>query len=246
MLLASAMLKGGLALSLAALFLAVACASSAPDTGLPHPEADPSAPGMIPMECESLLRSAQEWGYQPTGKWKPANRDQALAALRFFETFHLVPSVSSDFFRAFAEAKVPEGEEAQKAMFDQTGKAQVCDFSLASQFLTELAKYPWPKADRPEVAKIFHRFTLNQQAKAMPLLPRMAAIQIANVATKAGLLAGSSQAYLSLGKEGEKAVSQGKTIDEGATYKEWLTSFQKEVQVSEKLREKMARLMPLP
>lgn len=240
------MLKGGIALSLALLLTACAGSSTAPDSGLPHPEADPSTPGMIPAECESLLQKAQEWGYQPTGKWKPANRDQALAALRFFETFHLVPTVTSDFFRAFAETTIPEAEEAQKAMFDQTGKAQVCDFSLASQFMTELAKYPWPKADRPEVAKIFHRFALNQQAKAMPLLPRMAAIQISNVAAKAGFLAGSSQAYLALGREGEKAISHGKTIDEGASYKDWLTSFQKEVQTSEKLREKMARLMPLP
>lgn len=246
MLLASVMLKGGLALSLALLLAACAGSPSAPDAGLPHPEADPSAPGMIPAECESLLQKAGEWGYQPTGKWKPANRDQALAALRFFETFHLVPAVSSDFFRAFAETTIPEDEAAQKAMFDQTGKAQVCDFSLASQFMTELAKYPWPKADRAEVAKVFHRFALNQQAKAMPLLPRMAAIQIANVATKAGLLAGSSQAYIALGKEGERAVSHGKSIDEGATHKEWLVSFQKEVQASEKLREKMARLLPLP
>lgn len=239
------MLKGGLALSLALLFTACASTSS-PDAGLPHPEADPSAPGMIPAECESLLRSAQEWGYQPTGKWKPANRDQALAALRFFENFHLVPAVSSDFFRAFAEAPIPAEEAAQKVMFDQTGKAQVCDFSLASQFMTELTKFPWPKPDRPEVTKIFHRFALNQQAKAMPLLPRMAAIQIFSSAIKAGLVSGNYQAFVSLGKEGEKAISHGKTIDEGATYKEWLSSFQKEVQVSEKLREKMARLMPLP
>jgi hypothetical protein len=240
------MLKGGLALTLALLLTACAGSATAPDSGLPHPEADPSAPGMIPAECESLLQKAQDWGYQPTGKWKPASRDQALAALRFFEAFHLVPAVSSDFFRAFAEATIPEDEAAQKVMFDQTGKAQVCDFSLASQFMTELTKYPWPKADRPEVAKIFHRFALNQQAKAMPLLPRMAAIQIFSSAIKAGLVSGSYQAFVSLGREGENAVSRGKTIDEGATYKEWLTSFQREVQASEKLREKMARLMPLP
>jgi hypothetical protein len=227
-----------------ALLLLVSCASVS--TGLPQPEADASTPGMIPMECESLLQKAQDWGYQPSGKWKPASRDQALAALRFFETFHLVPAVSSDFFRAFAEAKIPDDEDEQKAMFEQTGKAQVCDFSLASQFLVELAKYPWPKADRAEVAKIFHAFALNQQAKAMPLLPRMAAIRIFSAAIKAGVVPGSYQAFVSLGKEGERAVGQGNTIDEGATYKEWLTSFQKEVLVSEKLREKMARLLPLP
>jgi hypothetical protein len=201
---------------------------------------------MIPMECESLLQKSQDWGYQPSTKWKPANRDQALAALRFFETFHLVPAVSSDFFRAFAEAKIPDDEDEQKAMFDQTGKAQVCDFSLASQFMTELARYPWPRADKAEVAKVFHGFALNQQAKAMPLLPRMAAIQIFSTAIKTGVVSGSYQAFVNLGKEGERAVGQGKTIDEGATYKEWLTSFQKEVRASEKLREKMARLLPLP
>lgn len=237
------MLKGGLALSLA--ILLSACAST-PDTGLPPPEADPSTPGMIPVECEALLQRSQEWGYEPTGKWKPASRDQALAALQFFETFPLVPPASSDFFRAFAEAKIPEDEDDQKAMFDQTGKAQVCDFSLTSQFMTELAKYPWPKADRAEAAKAFHRFVLNQQAKAMPLLPRLASIQIYGAAVKAGLTSGNYQAFVNLGREGEKAVSRGKSIDEGATHKEWLDSFQQEIKASDKLREKLARYLPLP
>lgn len=228
------------------LFLSLLLASCATSSSLPYPEADPNAPGMIPGECEALLQKTQEWGYQPTGKWKPASREQALEAMHFFESFPLVPAVSSNFFRAFAEAKIPDDEGEQKAMFEQTGKAQVCDFTLTSQFMTELAKYPWAKADRPVVARAFHRFVLNQQAKAMPLLPRMAAIRIYSSAIRAGLAPGSLNAFTALAKEGEKAISQGKTIDEGASYLEVLTSFQNEVKVSELLREKMARRLPLP
>jgi hypothetical protein len=226
------------------LLLLSSCASSG--TGLPSPEADKNAPGMIPAECESLLRKTQEWGYRPDQKWKPAGRDQALAVLRFFERFALVPPTSSDFFRAFAQADIPEDEDARKAMFEQTGKAQVCDFSLASQFLTELTKFPWAKSDRKEVANAFLHFELDQQARSMPLLPRMAAIQVYVAAVKARLAPGNLAALMGLGKEGEKVIAESKGLDEDGSYAEMLKSFQKEVVTSENLREKLARLLPLP
>lgn len=226
------------------LLLLSSCASTG--TGLPSPEADKNAPGMIPVECEALLRKTQEWGYRPDEKWKPASREQALAALHFFERFTLVPPASSDFFRAFAKVDIPEDEDVQKAMFEQTGKAQVCDFSLASQFLTELTKFPWAKSDKEEVENAFLHFELDQQARSMPLLPRMAAIQVYAAAVKARLAPGSLSALIRLGKEGERVIAQSKGLDEDGSYAEMLKSFQKEVITSEKLREKMARLLPLP
>lgn len=228
------------------LLLAACTTTNPPQTGLPSPEADPSAPGMIPMECEALLQKSEGWGYQPSGKWKPASREQALEVLAFFETFPLVPAKSSDFFRAFSELNLPGDEASRQALFEQTGKAQVCDFTLTSLFLTELARYPWAKGDRANVGKAFLRFALNQQAKAMPVLPRMASIQIYAAAVKARLVSGDHNAIMGLGKEAERAISKTKTIDQGATQAEWLASFQEEVKASEKLREKLARMLPLP
>lgn len=205
-------------------------------TAEPEKDGGPTAPGMIPADCEALLNNSQAWGYHPGQKWKPAAPEQAMEAVKFFGGFKLVPLTTSDAYRAFENGgSLPVAE------------AQVCDPFLAQTFLDGLLAYPWGKAERLEAGKQFHRFLLNQQSLFLPLLHRALEGRVFTEATRLGLVPGShakAKAFKAW-MEKELAALPQVSADE-ASPAEQLQAQRRQAALSAKIRDKLGTLIPLP
>jgi hypothetical protein len=243
------MLKRGALLAL----LLAACTSAPVDPNapsgqsagiLPSPEADIAAPGMIPLECESLLQKSEEWGYIPGQAWKPANPEQALAVAKFFGNFRLVSQGGSDFFHAIQSITIPAGGETEAAA--KLAQVQVCDSNLAAIYLDALTAYRWPAAMKPEAAGYLHQFVLNQQAVVLPLASRFVVLRVYQNAASRGLLrGGQSEAAKNL--QGSVLKQMGKIKPaEPVSPADVVARTQKELLLSEEIRAKLSRLLPLP
>lgn len=228
-----------------ALFLGACAASgpSAPTTATP--EAEVRTPGMIPPECEALLQKSQEWGYIPGQPWKPKDDSQALSALQFFSSFHFVPEPASNFWGMIARKEGAVGENEAASLLQGATQVMPCDFALALQFLHPLAQYKWPKADRAEASRRFLQFFVNQQARTMPLMPRLAAITLHIAAAQKGLAPGPVAQLKALQGEGDKTFQQISAAPLGSSVAGF-ENLRKEIAASDKLREKIARFLPLP
>ncbi|RZA09682.1 MAG: hypothetical protein EOP11_00910 [Proteobacteria bacterium] len=240
------------ALGAAAFFLS-ACSGSAPPAAKVSPETSAELPesespefsGMIPAECQALLDKVQDWRGSPAGKWAPSSPAQALEVLRFFGHFHLVPHRTANLYRSFLQVSFPDDEAAAKALYARYAKLQVCDSSLAQSFLDGLINYNWAPEQRREAQAELFQFVLNQQARVMPFVPRLTALEVHRKALAKGLARGNA---------GElKAVidqaMNGRTKIFGVTPKtsmEQLQNLRAELELSEKLRDRLARSLPLP
>lgn len=230
------------------LFL-VGCASGSsgvvPTTpiDLISPEADLSAPGMIPVECEQLLQKSQAWGYRPGEKWKPSSQEVAREAADFLATFTLVPENTHRYYIAWAETKAsPNSTEATKQL-RLLERAQVCDPNLTLVILEGLMQFAWPKAEKGNVGKNIHRFVLNQQARKSFLLPRAVSVQALELAYKNGLLKGSVANLRPIRRKIETFRPMGEIDEDSMNMEE---SLKKELQLSDQIRADLSRLLPLP
>lgn len=217
----------------------------APSTALPAPEDPLDPPGTIPAECQALLQKSQDWGYRPGQKWKPSSPEQALEVLRFFGDFHLVPEKTSTFYRAFLNGALPADEAAAAAVEERIGRAQLCDSVLAQGFLEALIAYPWSAAARPEAQTELFQFVLNQQARVMPFVPRMIALEVHRHALAKKLSRGNPGDIAKLLKEGE--TFRVKTaVAPANTSLERVRGIRQELEFSERVRESLSRSLPLP
>jgi len=243
------MLKRGAILAL----LLVACTSSPVDPNapadesagmLPSPEADVTAPGMIPAECESLLQKSEEWGYIPGQAWKPANPEQALAVAKFFSSFRLVSQAGSDFFHAIQSTAIPAGSETEAAT--KLSQVQVCDSNLAASYLDALTAYRWPAANKSEAAGYLHQFVLNQQAVVLPLASRFVVLRVYQNAASRGLLRGG-QPQVAKSLQGSMLKEMGKIVPaEPVSPADVIARTKRELTLSEEIRAKLSRMLPLP
>jgi hypothetical protein len=234
------------ALALAAALLA-GC-SSGPElhpsvASLPSPEADGKAPGMIPVECESLLQKSQEWGYVPGRAWRPADREQALDALQFFAGFRLATTSTSDFYRAFLASDIPEAGATDAV--EKLAQAQVCDSMLAHQFLESLVAYPWGARDRKEAGDRIYQFVLNQQVLSLPLGPRLVPLDIYQKAMARGLLRGQLAAVRRLQAEADRRAKGFSALGDQPA-EEQVSRMKQELLLAEELRDQLSRMLPLP
>lgn len=243
-------LAAGLALALA--LTLVGCAGSAPEapppsaTGeAPEPEA-PEFSGIIPPECQKLLDKSQDWGYVPGQRWKPNSVKQATEVLQFFGDFHFVPQRTADLYRIFlTSGPLPGAEPEAKALFGRYSKLQVCDGMLAQNFLEGLVAYPWPKNQEREVQTELFQFVLNQQARVMPFSPRLIALEVHRKALAKGYARGNMaelKAVIAQAEAGRKKIYGA----EPKTALEQLQNLRAELALSEQLRERLARSLPLP
>lgn len=211
-------------------------------------ETEASAPGMIPSSCESLFQKANEWGYTPGNRWKPASSEQALAVADFFADFTLVPDASSRAYREWMNEAPAKSRAEAKASLKKLETIQVCDLGMTMFFLEALLKYPWPKAMRDQVGKDLHRFVLNQQARTAPLGPRALTVHVLQGAREKRLMPGSAAAAAKVRNEVQAAklsIAPGEAKPEDL---EWAIekSLRKELQLSEAIREKLGQQLPMP
>jgi hypothetical protein len=238
------------ALGLLGALLLASCAGSseevkpAPAADLPEAEA-PEFSGMIPPECQALLEKSQDWGFTPGGKWKPSSPVQALEVLRFFGDFHFVPQRTADLYRNFLSGALPGTEAEAKPFYARYSKLQVCDGQLAQGFLEGLINYPWPADQKREAQTEIFQFVLNQQARVMPFVPRLIALEVHRKALAKGLARGNMAELKSVIAQAES----GRAKIYGARPKtavEQLQNLREELDLSERLRERLARSLPLP
>jgi hypothetical protein len=227
--------------------------TSAPGNALPPPEDDLGAPGMIPAECEALLQKSKEWQYQPGGKWTPNSPARAEEAVRFFGSFHFVPRASSEFYRALLAAPAPRTTQEAEPVAAKLGRAQNCEAFLANTFLEGLIAYPWPAELRPVAQASLFQFVLNQQARVMPLMPRLMVLELYRKALAKGLARGNAaqvQAVIAEGKRNwEKMRLKDAPLGQPPatpTPVDQLRLTREELEISQTLREKIARHLPLP
>lgn len=212
----------------------------------PSPEADLSAPGMIPTECEALLQKSQEWGYQPGESWKPASLDQAKDVAAFLANFTIVPDSSSKFWNAWKNLDPSKTELEAKRKVDLALRAQICDIPLVSFFLLGVMQYKWPnKSDEPK--SFTHRFLLNQQARAGTIAVRAFTVEILEAAAKKRLIQMSRGASIpQLRQKLEKARTALEALSQDQSSQGAEKTLRKDLELSEELRQEIARFLPLP
>jgi hypothetical protein len=218
--------------------------AAAPAAELPESES-PEFSGIIPAECQALLDKVQDWRGTPAGKWAPNSPAQALEVLRFFGHFHLVPHRTANLYRSFLHVSFPEDEAAAKALYSRYAKLQVCDSSLAQSFLDGLINYDWAPEQRREAQAELFQFVLNQQARVMPFVPRLTALEVHRKALAKGLARGNAAELKAVIDQ----AMNGRTKIFGAAPKtslEQLQNLRAELELSEKLRDRLARSLPLP
>jgi hypothetical protein len=225
----------------------VACSSEKPkeeEAKIPAPETQLD-PGALSAECQALLQKSADWGYTPGQKWHPSSQEQALEVVRFFGDFHFVPQLSSEFYRAFMNAPLPSAAEEAAPVALKLSRAQLCDAPLAYSFLDVLVNYKWAPGAVPEAKSRIFQFVLNQQARVMPFVPRVLSLDIYRKAAQKGLARGNASGVSKLMKSGEaKKKKLGSPI--ASTPTETLNTAKEELQLSEEMREGLARLLPLP
>lgn len=227
--------------------------TSSPSSSLPPPEDDLGAPGMIPPECEALLQKSKEWAYQPGGKWKPATPAQAEDALRFFASFHFVPRASSEFYRALLAAPAPRTAQEAEPAAAKLARVQTCEAFLANTFLDGLIAHPWAPEQRELARASIFQFVLNQQARVMPLMPRLMVLELYRKALAKGLAKGNTgqvQAVIAEGKRNwEKMRMKDAPLGQPPAAPgpvEFVRLTREELEIAQTLREKLARHLPLP
>ena len=204
------------------------------------PEEDLGAPGMIPAECESVLQHSQEWGYRPGEKWKPQSLEQAKEVASFFAGFHMVPENSSRFYGQWLEKSVQSEREATRST-SLLQRAQSCDPSFTMAFLDGILDYRWPQKEKKEASQYLLRFLVNQQARHAPLMTRAVSLHVLEKAKRKGFLAGPAKPV----KELQSLLNNLAPAKEGSAL-EIEKSLREEFKLSQSLREKMARFIPLP
>lgn len=206
------------------------------------PEADLTAPGMIPVECEALLQKSQSWGYRPGEKWRPQNIEVAKDAATFLASFSLVPENTHRFYTAWETQEASKTLEEATKQLQLLERAQVCDSNLALAILDGLMQFQWPKADKVEAGKNIHRFILNQQARKSFLMQRAISIQVMDLAYQKGFLAGSRANLVPVRKKLEKMSSLELTKNPLNSE----TIYRNELRSSDEIRADLSRLLPLP
>ncbi|MGZ3685010.1 MAG: hypothetical protein ACXVCI_14210 [Bdellovibrionota bacterium] len=213
----------------------------------PSPDEDPKAPGMIPQECEMLLNRSREWGFVAgVNRWRPAKREDAMAAIAFFAGFHLVPESTSRFAAAWMHEHVPRTPIVAQRSLERMDRAQSCDLVLAHGMLLSLLKYRWKRADRAEVGRDFLQFVVNQQERVAPSMARAIHHDVLAKAAKRGLVKVSRKKVAALQRWYDEETSKGLAsadATEENPIAEWKLA-QEELRVSEEARARLGKLLP--
>lgn len=241
-----------LRLLVALLFVGCASQEKAPT----EPEADLYAPGMIPAECEAILQKSQEWGYYPGEKWRPKSEAQAIEAARFLSTFTVIPAQTSRYLDSWKAAPRPETDDEARAQLENLSRAQSCDAFLPQAFFEGLFAFRWSREARPELARSLQKFIANQQSRTSFLLPRAVSLFLFDEGVRRGLLRMQRGSRKDLGnlqrlleKEREEAQAElnaGMTGEAPPSPLQIENAMRKEMELSERLRDRMSRYLPLP
>lgn len=239
-------------LSLAATMLFAGCAAISPEGSSKDPsvppasDMDPLAPGMIPAECEALLQKSQEWGYEPGEKWTPHSLDEAEEALAFFAKFTIVPEAQSRALSAWLGTPQSLSPESARKAVEVVNGIQTCDSILSMWMLDGLMQFRWAPSERAKVSQALHQFLLNQQARVSGLVARAVSVHVLHEARKRKLLPGSVTKAAGLRAEFERTRN---SLHPEAAEDDFLAQEKKiraELAASNRLREALARELPLP
>lgn len=222
----------------------------------PSPESDLFAPGMIPVECETILQKSQEWSYRPGEKWEPASEAQALEVARFLAEFTVIPEKTSRFLQSWRESSAPRTEAEAVRKLELMSRAQSCDVFLPQAFFEGLFAFRWNRETRPELSRSLHAFIANQQSRTSFLLPRAVSLFLFHQGVKRGLLKmqrGTAKDLVSLQNklERDRALAQQKlgseiTAEAPPTSLQVENAMRKEMELAESLREQISRYLALP
>lgn len=235
-------------LSLVGLF-AVACSQS-PTSPSKKEETklQTDTPGMIPVECETLLQQSQQWGFRPGEKWIPQSREQRLEVADFFSRFHLVPEASSNFFRSWMNESLSSSESQAKKRVENLQKALICDVNFTLYFLDGIIANS-PKEDKALIRGHLLSFLLNQQGRTSNLLARSASLQIFDKSVRKGYFRGNRKRISELQKQVARsleAVSFSPTEGEANVHLILEKNMRRDFNLSESIREELAKELPLP
>lgn len=233
---------------------AAGCASQ--DFSSEAPEADLYAPGMIPVECETILQKSQEWGYHPGEKWKPDSEAEALEVARFLATFTVIPAQTSRYLDSWRNSPPPKDEDEAREQLENLSRAQSCDAFLPQAFYEGLFAFRWNRAGKEELARSLQSFLANQQSRTSFLMPRAVSLFLFDQGVKRGLLRmqrgtrrdlGALQSRLERERdETQEKLNAGITGDAPPSALQLEHAMRKEMEISERLREQISRYLPLP
>lgn len=207
------------------------------------PEADLTAPGMIPVECEALLQKSQAWGYRPGENWVPKDIEMAKEVAEFLGTFSLVPENTHRYYSAWAESPNSADVSGAQEKIKLLERAQDCNPSLTLTILEGMMQFSWSRQDRQIVGKSVHRFVLNQQARKSFLLPRVISLRALELAYLNGYLKGDKKKLEPISSKLKKFRTQG---NQGEDPMSMEVSLKNELQFSDEIRADLSRLLPLP
>lgn len=212
------------------------------------PEADLTAPGMIPLECESLLQQSQSWGYLPGERWRAESDERALEVADFFGAYSLVPENSARYYRSWLGSPAPATDDDAQKRMDSLTRAQSCDPSLAVAFLDGVIDHVWRDSTKRRAAgNSILRFLVNQQARTAPLLARAVSLHVAERAKAKKYLSGSPGPVRALRARLEKERStMVAALGESPSPLLMEKNSREEFRLSELMRDQLSRHLPLP
>jgi hypothetical protein len=124
---------------------------------------------------------------------------------------------------------------------------QSCDVLLAHKLILGLLLYPWQKSERPAFDKDLLRFVLNQQARTCPAMARAVQLDVVNRAVRKGFIHADESAVQKIRKWFFEKMASGQTHADEDTdpVRQW-KQIREEINVSEEVRERLGRILPLP
>lgn len=223
----------------------------------PSPEADLFAPGMIPPECESILQKSQEWGFSPEQQWKPKSEEQAIEVARFLGSFVIIPEKTSRYIDSWYRGPKPATVPEATRVLENFTRAQSCDPFLANTFFDGLFQWKWKTAEgKKEFAKSLHSFVANQQSRTSFLIPRAFSLYVFKKAAARGLMRPLKGTAKDLTLLEDQVTRERKEIqdqlatelkpDENMNALMIDRTNRREMELSEKVRERIGAFLPLP
>jgi hypothetical protein len=209
----------------------------------------------MPSECQDFLERSESWGYRPNGPWQPAHPAQGLEVAEYMADLSLVPKESAAILTDILRSTEPSGEGSAHRLLARVGYVQMCDPMLALRFVEAILQSKWSAEEKRQVGRHLHQFIVNQQARIAPTTVRAVSLRVAEQAMSRGFMRGDAKRVRGLQKRFDgwmkdsipknSNVNPAQLPPEPTALERW-TAYRKEMAVSQRVREELSKLIPLP